>query len=83
MGTRVTLTVEHPRPEAQLARGAALIRDYENRLSANLPSSEIARINGSGHMVAIAGRPGLGYRVTDILVLRGDDDVRRAVAANP
>lgn len=45
--------------------------------------AEIARINGSGHMIAIAGRPGLGYRVTDILVLRGDDDVRRAVAANP
>lgn len=57
MGTRVTLTVEHPRPEAQLARGAALIRDYENRLSANLPSSEIARINQMAGVQPVAVDP--------------------------
>lgn len=44
---------------------------------------EIARCRGSGHMGVIAERVDLPVRVTDILVLRGDDEVRRIVAANP
>ena len=68
MGTRVTLTVEHPRPEAQLARGAALIRDYENRLSANLPSSEIARINQMAGVQPVAVDP-VVYRLVREAVL--------------
>ena len=68
LGTRVTLTVEHPRPEAQLARGAALIRDYENRLSANLPSSEIARINQMAGVQPVAVDP-VVYRLVREAVL--------------
>ena len=43
---------------------------------------EIARARGPGHMGAIAERPDLTYRITDVLVLRGDDEVRRVVAGN-
>lgn len=43
---------------------------------------DIARHHGPRHMGAIAGRGDLTLRVTDILVLRGDDDVRRIVAGN-
>jgi hypothetical protein len=43
---------------------------------------EIARHHGHSHMGVIAGRSELTIRVTDILVLRGDDDVRRIVAGN-
>lgn len=43
---------------------------------------DIARNRGPGHMSAIAERSDLPIRVTDILVLRGDDVVRRIVAAN-
>lgn len=44
---------------------------------------DIARSHGPGHMGAIAERRDLGLRITDILVLRGDDEIRRLVAANP
>lgn len=43
---------------------------------------DIARTCGLGHMGAIAERSELPIRVTDILVLRGDDVVRRIVAGN-
>ena len=43
---------------------------------------EIARSRGPGHMGAIAERSGLTIRITDVLVLRGDDEVRRVVAGN-
>ena len=43
---------------------------------------EIARASSFDHMEAIAGRPELTIRVTDILVLRGDDVVRRVVVGN-
>ncbi len=43
---------------------------------------EIARSRGVGHMEAIAERSELSPRVTDILVLRGDDVVRRIVSGN-
>ncbi len=43
---------------------------------------DIARSKGFGHMGAIAERRDLGLRVTDVLVLRGDDEVRRTVAGN-
>lgn len=44
--------------------------------------AEIARTKGPGHMGVIAERRDLTLRVTDILVLRGDDEVRRIVAGN-
>ncbi len=43
---------------------------------------DIARARGFGHMGAIAERHDLTFRITDILVLRGDDLVRRTVAGN-
>ncbi|MER2605264.1 MAG: DUF2336 domain-containing protein [Siculibacillus sp.] len=43
---------------------------------------DIARNCGTGHMEAIAERPQLSIRITDVLVLRGDDVVRRIVAGN-
>jgi len=43
---------------------------------------DVARRCGSSHMGAIAERPELSIRVTDVLVLRGDDDVRRIVTGN-
>lgn len=42
----------------------------------------IARNRGPRHMGVIAVRPDLTLRITDVLVLRGDDEVRRVVAAN-
>lgn len=43
---------------------------------------DIARAHGPGHMGPIAERGDLTLRITDILVLRGDDEVRRIVAGN-
>lgn len=43
---------------------------------------DVARRCGFGHMNAIATRPALSIRVTDVLVLRGDDQVRRVVTGN-
>ena len=44
---------------------------------------DIARSRGVAHMGAIAVRREIAVRVTDILVLRGDDEVRRFVVDNP
>jgi uncharacterized protein (DUF2336 family) len=43
---------------------------------------EIARTKGQAHLVAIAGRDGIGEAVTDILMRRGDTEVMRNVADN-
>jgi hypothetical protein len=43
---------------------------------------EVARTRGHTHMEVIAERRELTVRVTDVLVLRGDDAVRRIVAGN-
>lgn len=43
---------------------------------------DVARRCGPSHMCAIAERPELSIRVTDVLVLRGDDEVRRVVVGN-
>lgn len=43
---------------------------------------DVARRCGPAHMGAIAERPKLSIRVTDVLVLRGDDGVRRVVTGN-
>lgn len=43
---------------------------------------EVARSRGHGHMEVIAERRELSIRVSDVLVLRGDDAVRRIVAGN-
>ena len=43
---------------------------------------DIAKRCGVAHMGAIAERPTISMRVCDILVLRGNDEVRRIVTAN-
>ena len=43
---------------------------------------ELANTKGQAHLVAIAGRRGLGEAVTDVLVRRGDTEVVRNVADN-
>ena len=43
---------------------------------------ELARTKGQAHLVAIAGREGIGEAVTDVLVRRGDTEVMRNVADN-
>jgi uncharacterized protein (DUF2336 family) len=79
---------------AEPPRGVLLILAHDEidiaapilRLSPALADEDlvdIARRCGTPHMSAIAQRPELSIRVTDVLVLRGDDDVRRVVVANP
>jgi uncharacterized protein (DUF2336 family) len=43
---------------------------------------DLARTKGQAHLVAIAGRGGIGEAVTDVLVRRGDSEVMRNVADN-
>lgn len=43
---------------------------------------ELANTKGQAHLVAIAGRKGIGEAVTDVLVRRGDTEVVRNVADN-
>lgn len=43
---------------------------------------DVARRCGTSHMGAIADRTSIPFRVTDVLVLRGDDVVRRVVCRN-
>jgi uncharacterized protein (DUF2336 family) len=43
---------------------------------------ELASTKGQAHLVAIAGRKGLGEAVTDVLVRRGDTEVVRNIADN-
>ena len=43
---------------------------------------EIAETKSQAHLLAIAGRPRIAERVTNILVRRGDRDVARSVAEN-
>jgi uncharacterized protein (DUF2336 family) len=43
---------------------------------------DIAKTKGQAHLVAIAGRDGIGEAVTDVLVRRGDSEVVRNIADN-
>jgi uncharacterized protein (DUF2336 family) len=43
---------------------------------------DLAKTKGQAHLVAIAGRGGIGEAVTDVLVRRGDTEVMRNVADN-
>lgn len=43
---------------------------------------DLAKSKGQAHLVAIAGRGGIGEAVTDVLVRRGDTEVMRNVADN-
>jgi uncharacterized protein (DUF2336 family) len=43
---------------------------------------DIAKTKGQAHLVAIAGRDGIGEAVTDVLVRRGDTEVMHNVADN-
>ncbi len=44
--------------------------------------ADIARTKSQGHLLAISGRPEIDSSVTDVLVMRGDSDVKRKVAGN-
>jgi uncharacterized protein (DUF2336 family) len=43
---------------------------------------ELAKTKGQDHLVAIAGRSGIGEAITDVLVRRGNPDVVRNIADN-
>jgi uncharacterized protein (DUF2336 family) len=43
----------------------------------------VAEARGTAHLGAIARRTNLSEQLSEVVVLRGDDEVRRAVAANP
>lgn len=43
---------------------------------------EIAQTRGEEHLLAISGRSALNERVTDVLLVRGSNDVRHKVATN-
>lgn len=92
VGTRIELSdaiARSPMPP----RGILLVLAHDDievagpvlRLSSALDDDDlvdVARRCGPTHMCAIAERPELSIRVTDVLVLRGDDDVRRVVVGN-
>ncbi len=44
---------------------------------------QLAKIKGQGHLLAISKRERLEARLTDVLIERGEQPVRRSVAANP
>ena len=44
---------------------------------------QFAKIKGQGHLLAISKREHLEARLTDVLIERGEQPVRRSVAANP
>ena len=93
VGTRIELSDKIAR-SSEPPRGILLVLAHDEieiagpilRLSPALGDDDlvdVARRCGARHMCAIAERPLLSIRVTDVLVLRGDDDVRRVVVANP
>lgn len=51
------------------------------RLSNN-DLADIARTKGQSHLLAISGRSEIDSSVTDVLVMRGDSEVKRKVAGN-
>jgi uncharacterized protein (DUF2336 family) len=53
-----------------------------SRRLADADLAEIARNKSQDHLLAISERSRIGEEVTDILVMRGDQDVARQVAAN-
>ena len=92
VGTRIELSDKIAR-SSEPPRGILLVLAHDDieiagpilRLSPALGDDDlvdVARRCGARHMCAIAERPLLSIRVTDVLVLRGDDDVRRVVVAN-
>ncbi|NLH83418.1 MAG: DUF2336 domain-containing protein [Phyllobacteriaceae bacterium] len=92
VGTRIELSDSLARSTTP-PRGILLVLAHDDiaiagsilRLSPALCDDDlvdIARRCGVGHMSAIAERRELSIRVTDVLVLRGDDRVRRVVVAN-
>ena len=44
---------------------------------------QFAKVKGQGHLLAISKREKLEARLTDVLIERGEQPVRRSVAANP
>lgn len=92
VGTRIELSDSIARSSTP-PRGVLLVLAHDQiavagpilRLSPALADDDlvdIARRCGVTHMGAIAERPELSLRVTDVLVLRGDDHVRAVVVAN-
>jgi len=69
----------------RLANDEIIISEPILRRSTALDDAElerIARSHSQAHLAAIAARPKLSERVTDVLVARGDDQVVDTVAAN-
>jgi uncharacterized protein (DUF2336 family) len=60
---------------------AAPVLQQSQRL-AEVDLVDIAKTKSQAHLLAIAGRHGIGEAVTDVLVRRGDQDVARNVAEN-
>lgn len=60
---------------------AGPVLSQSNRLSEN-DLVDIAKHKGQGHLLAISGRASLPETVTDVLVDRGDVQVRRTLAQN-
>jgi len=44
---------------------------------------QFAKVKGQGHLMAISKRENLEARLTDVLIERGEQPVRRSVASNP
>jgi uncharacterized protein (DUF2336 family) len=55
----------------------------QSRRLAETDLVDIAKTKSQAHLLAISGRDGIGEKVTDVLVRRGDRDVARNVAENP
>src|SRR5262249_1147420 len=60
---------------------AGPVLQHSDRLSEQ-DMVEIARSKGQGHLLKLSSRSELGEAVTDVLVERGDKEVRHSVAAN-
>lgn len=80
LGTRVTLMVDAPDPDALLGRTVAFVGEYEELLSANLSSSEIGRINQAAGIAPVEVSPA-GYRLVreSVLVSRSDKGFNVAI----
>jgi uncharacterized protein (DUF2336 family) len=89
--TRLSSTfADMPLAPKQAIRNLALHEDatvavpvlLRSALISETDLTEVAGTRGQQHLLAIAGRNSLGEMLTDILVLRGDTQVCRALAKN-
>ena len=70
----------------KLANEDLIISKYMLQYSTVLTLEDLmqfAKVKGQGHLLAISKREKLESRLTDVLIERGEQPVRRSVAANP